>query len=280
MLDAVADALAGAGALVSFNGKSFDAPMLETRYLFHRVAWTGSDQPHVDVLHPARRFWKRDVEQAECSLVTLERQILGMRRRGDVPSFEIPRRYFEFVRSGDARALSPVLEHNRLDLISLAALAARLFHVARHGPDAVRDAREALALGHVYLRAGLDARASDAYRRAVEMTDRGIVSQVIRIESLRALAMSYRRQRLHADAAACWRRLMDAPGCPPRVAREASEALAVHHEHRDRDLAAARMFALKGLEIEQTPRWATASRYRLARLDRKLAASDGLKFDA
>jgi uncharacterized protein len=288
MLDVVARELAAAGALVSFNGKSFDAPMLETRYLFHRLAWNGREQPHVDVLHPARRFWHRGSDGARavrengartfqasdaCSLAALEKQILGVRRSGDVASFEIPRRYFAFVRSGDARQLAAVLEHNRLDLLSLAALTARLFHVARHGPDAVRDAREALALGHVYLRAGLDARACDAYRRAVEMTERGIVSQAIRIESLRALAISYRRARQHADAAACWRRLVEAPGCPPRVAREATEALAVHHEHRDRDLAAAKAFALKGLELDAQPAWTTSVTHRLARIERKMSGA-------
>src|SRR5262249_19158732 len=198
-----------------------------------------------------------------CSLIVLERQILGVRRRGDVPGFEIPRRYFQFVRSGDARPLAAILEHNRVDLLSLAALAARLLHLARHGPDVARDAREALALGHVYRRAGLDARACDAYRRAVELTERGIVSQVLRIESLRALAMSLRREREHAEAAACWRRLMEAPGCPPRVAREATEALAVYHEHRDRDLAAAKTFALMGLELDAQPAWTSAVSHRL-----------------
>ena len=58
LLEAVAAELARAGALVSFNGKSFDAPLLEGRYLFHRLAWRGRELPHVDVLHPARRFWK------------------------------------------------------------------------------------------------------------------------------------------------------------------------------------------------------------------------------
>jgi uncharacterized protein YprB with RNaseH-like and TPR domain len=275
MLDAVADELERAGALVTFNGKSFDAPLLETRYLFHRVAWSGRDMPHVDVLHPARRFWKPRTESADstCSLVALEKQILGVRRTGDVPSFEIPRRYFHFVRSGDARPLAAILEHNRLDLLSLAALSARLLHVTRHGPEAVRDAREALALGHVYLRAGLDERACHAYQRAVEMTERGIVSQTIRIESLRALAISLRRARQHADAAACWRRLMSAPGCPARVAREATEALAVHHEHRDRDLAAAKAFALKGLELDTQPAWTSAVAHRLARIERKMSGA-------
>src|SRR5207247_6217458 len=117
----------------------------------------------VDMLHPARRFWKRGSDGARafqasgdhCSLISLEKQILGIRRTGDVPGFEIPGRYFQFVRTGDARPLAAVLEHNRVDLLSLAALTARLFHVTRHGPEAARDAREALALGHVYMRSGL-----------------------------------------------------------------------------------------------------------------------------
>jgi uncharacterized protein len=270
MLDTVAGELEGAGALVSFNGKSFDAPMLETRYLFHRLAWNGRELPHVDVLHPARRFWRSTVEGESCSLAALEKQVLGVRRVGDVPGFEIPARYFQFVRSGDARPLAAVLEHNRIDLLSLAALTARLLHLTRHGAEAVRDAREALALGHVYMRGGLTVRACDAYRRAVEMTERGAVSRLVRIDSLRALALTYRRARQHADAAACWRRLVDTPGCPPRTVREATEALAVHHEHRDRDLGTAREFALRSLEVEARPAWTRAVQHRLARLDRKL----------
>ena len=80
MLHAVAEDLGRAGALVSFNGKSFDAPVLETRYLFHRLDWIASEQPHIDVLHPARRFWKED----ECSLGVLEQQVLGAWREDDV----------------------------------------------------------------------------------------------------------------------------------------------------------------------------------------------------
>src|SRR5262249_51802352 len=114
LLDLVAAEIADAGALVSFNGKSFDAPMLEPRYLFHRLDWPGEGVPHVDALHPARRFWPGD-----CSLVALERQKLGARRVADVPQAEIPARYFHFVRTGDARPLVAVLEHNRRDLLTL-----------------------------------------------------------------------------------------------------------------------------------------------------------------
>jgi uncharacterized protein YprB with RNaseH-like and TPR domain len=296
MLATVAEELGRAGALVSFNGKSFDAPVLETRYLFHRLTTSVRTLPHVDVLHPARRFWKTQSGSARalryriaddaaaaqsfraavdtCSLVALEKQMLGVRRVGDVPGFEIPRRYFQFVRTGDARPLIAVLEHNRQDLLTLAALTARLFHLTLHGPDAARDAREALALGHVYMRADLVTRAADAYARAVEMTERGIVSQVVRIESLRALALTHRRERKYAAAAACWRRLLETPGCPPPVTREATEALAVHHEHRERDLFAAKAFALRSLEADAQPAWTRAVQHRLARLEKKLKLSE------
>jgi uncharacterized protein len=228
--------------------------------------------------------------------------VLGARRGGDVSGFEIPSRYFQFVRSGDARPLAAVLEHNRLDLLSLAGLAARLLHLVRAGGEAARDAREALALGGVYGRAGLDARARDAYERAASggapevgaasiavnkaengasiaanKAENAASIAAIRIDALRALAILSRRARRYDEAAACWRRLLELGGCPPHVVREASEALAIHHEHRARDLTAARRYA-------ETLRSATARNatsvsavygveYRLARLDRKIRQS-------
>ena len=223
-----------------------------------------------------KRLWREGGQASECSLVALEKQILGLWRSGDVPGIEIPSRYFQFVRSGDARPLAAVLDHNRLDLLSLAALTARLLHLTRTGPEAAKDAREALALGFVYARAGLQPRACDAFSRAVEMTDRGAVNQAVTIESLRALALAHRRAREFAAAAACWRRLVDAPGCPPRLVREATEALAIHHEHRDRDLETAKTFALLGLdlEVDAQPAWTQSVHHRLARLDRKLKISE------
>jgi uncharacterized protein YprB with RNaseH-like and TPR domain len=278
LLETVSAQLARAGALVSFNGKSFDAPLLETRFLFHRLEWIGGCLPHVDVLHPARQFWKRrGMEESSCSLIALEREVLGVRRAGDVPGFEIPGRYFQFVRSGDAGPLAAVLEHNRRDLLTLAALTARLFHLARAGADAARDAREAVALGRVYARAGDDDRACAAYRHALERcrSPRGAFDSM-RIDALRRLALAGRRARRFEDAAWCWRELLEVRGCPPPVLREATEALAIHHEHRLRDLASARLFALRTLEsVEEGMRsgWTEAVQHRLTRIDRKMARS-------
>jgi len=266
VLAAVAEEIGRAGALVSFNGKSFDAPVLETRYLFHRLEWTGGGVPHIDALHPARRFWPGD-----CSLVALERQLIESRRIGDVAGFEIPARYFQFIRSGNARPLVPVLEHNRLDLLTLAALTARLLHLARGGARSARDGREAYALGLLYARAGLELKARECFTHAVDVSSAPAGAfDPVRIDSLRALALAWRRARQWDEAAACWRQLLDIRGCPPAVRREATEALAIHHEHRVRDLTLAKLFALRTLADELTPAWTQAARHRLARLERKL----------
>jgi uncharacterized protein YprB with RNaseH-like and TPR domain len=284
MLDAVAGELSRAGALVSFNGKSFDAPVLETRYLFHRLAWAAAELPHVDVLHPARRFWRKPAsEESSCSLTALEAAVLGARRTGDVPGHEIPERYFRFVRSGDPRPLAAVLEHNRLDLLTLAGLTARLLELLRSGPDASSTAREALALGHLYGRAGMDSRAREALQRAIGLSraPRGAFDPV-KLDALRALALSWRHARAFDEAAACWQQILNVRGCPTALAREATEALAIHNEHRVRDLPAATGFALKMLEEGGRPAQADAARHRLARLQRKMekvGITESLKFE-
>ncbi len=264
MLLAFANDLSQSGTLVSFNGKSFDAPLVETRCLFHRLEWTGRERPHLDVLHPARRFWG----EGDCSLTGLEAQVLGAPRRGDVPGVEIPGRYFQFLRSGDARPLASVLEHNQRDLLALAALSARLLRLVDGGPAATRDAREAFALGGVYLRVGVPGQAREAFERAIAVS-KDLSS--VRVQALRALALLERRGRRFEAAAALWGHLLDVPWCPPQVAREAAEALAIHAEHRARDLRVARTFALKSLEGDGRRGWNDAVRHRLARIDRKLS---------
>ncbi len=275
MLSAVAEEVARAGALVTFNGKSFDAPVVETRYLYHRRESPCALLPHVDVLHPARRFWG-GTSDAGCTLATLESRVLGVRRHEDVPGVEIPERYFQFVRSGDAAPLMDVFEHNRLDLLSLAGLTARIFHLVSAGPEATEDAHEALALGRLYERGGHAVRSEAAFERALALTEAVGGKPSVQIEALRALALEARRSKRYGPAAERWAQLLEAPMCPPHVAREATEALAIHHEHRARNLSAARVFALRGLELDLQAARGDASRHRLARLERKLVSERAL----
>jgi uncharacterized protein YprB with RNaseH-like and TPR domain len=285
LLAAVAQFLADAGLIVTYNGKTFDVPVMETRWAFHRIPMPLEDFPHFDMLHTARRLWRRSTTVASvasgfsrtdadgCRLVNLERALLNFHRVGDVPGMEIPSRYFHFLRTGDARPLEPVLEHNRLDLVSLAAVTARAARLARDGEYGCSDEREALALGRIYERAEEFNRAEACYRRAGASGDPEVSG-----EAWCRLAVRCRRERRFTEAAEYWRRIV-ALTEPAGVRRRgtlnelrhmAIEALAIHHEHRDRDLTSARELALFGLQ-EGDARRADGLRHRLARLDRKLA---------
>jgi uncharacterized protein YprB with RNaseH-like and TPR domain len=276
LLEAVADVAADAGTVVSYNGKSFDVPLIETRFALHRLPTPFTDMPHVDMLHPARRMW-RSVDMA-CRLTSLEESLCGYVREGDVAGFEIPARYFRYVHAGDPRPLCAVLEHNRLDLLSLALLTARAAQLLEDGPVAARTAREALGMGRLYERGGMMAEAKSSFARAMEFNEG---DQDLRAEALRAYAVVSRRLRHYDDAADAWRRVLGLTECPRPIEREASEALAVHHEHRRRDFVSARDFTLRLMDVDESVTRRQAAAYRLARLDRKLesrAAQPALLF--
>jgi uncharacterized protein YprB with RNaseH-like and TPR domain len=269
LLAAVADCFAGTTLLVTYNGKTFDVPVMETRWLFHRIPPPLDAVRHFDMLHPARRLWRHRTPSDGCRLGTLERVLCGVTRVGDVPGMEIPTRYFRFLRSGDARPLEPVLEHNRLDLISLAAVTAHAVELAHEGSARCRDAAEALALGRVFERAGCGDRATACYERAID--DR-LASVEVTAEALYRLGLRFRRDRRFADAAAVWRQVL---ALKPRrselveaLQRFAIEALAIHHEHRERDYEGARELALRLLDEPEVP--GDSARHRVARLDRKI----------
>ena len=295
LLDAVASCFDAASLLVTYNGKTFDVPVMETRWSFHRMRMPLESVRHFDMLHPARRLWRGrshvgartslEADSGGCRLGTLERVLCDVTRIGDVPGLEIPGRYFQFLRTGDARPLEPVLEHNRLDLISLAAVAAHAVQLVEEGTPRCRDAAEALALGRVYERAGCIDRALDAYRRAAGDASAHVD---VRAEAIYRLGVRFRRDRRFDDAAACWRRLLELQA-PPRpkygyagqgstligpLRQYAVQALAIHHEHRERDYEGAKELALQLLEDPDEGGLrvrAEATKHRLARLEKKIA---------
>jgi uncharacterized protein YprB with RNaseH-like and TPR domain len=282
LLGTLAELAASAYLVVSYNGKSFDLPLIETRFLFNRMAPPFGGIPHLDMLHPARRLWRADsgdmaVAPSSCRLSVLEQTVCGHVREDDVAGFEIPSRYFHYVRTGDPRPLEGVVEHNRLDLLSLALLTARAAQLVEEGHLAVRTAREAVGLGTFYERAGMRNKARACFALACGMDDGAHVGRVLSdpttdvlVDALRSYALLCRRDRHYRDAAVAWQRLIELRHCPPQVFREATEALAVHHEHRLRDPGAAISFAVKSLPLQSTPRRRQALDHRLARLNRKL----------
>lgn len=119
----IADHTAGA-TLLSYNGKSYDMPLLRTRWRLARQPDPTDGLPHLDLLHPVRRAYRGVWEN--CRLATIERQLLGIVREDDLPGSEAPAAFTDWLRFGDHRNLVRVLEHNRQDVVSLIRLAARL----------------------------------------------------------------------------------------------------------------------------------------------------------
>jgi len=272
LLAAVAAWMRQAGLLVSFNGRAFDAPLLETRYLFHRTAVPFAGRPHLDLLPVARRLWNRG---NGCSLRVIEDAVAGVERKGDVPGMEIPARYVHYARTGDAGPLVPVFEHNRLDLLSLAMLTARASELVAQGPEAARDARECLGLGRLYERAGLYERALASYARAASGSAAGESPASVRVEALSRLALGLRRAGRHQEAVDAWLGILEIAPQDEGPGGEAARALAVHHEHRSKDLRAARAFAVRAVRVAASEGHRVAASRRLARLDRKLGTKRG-----
>jgi len=287
VLDELERVFHAASLVVTYNGRTFDVPVMDMRWAFHRLETPTLGLPHFDMLPPARRLWapprgaEKTAESAwerdssSCTLSALERSVLGFHRLDDVPGIEIPARYFRFLRTGDASIVDGVLEHNRHDLISLAALMSHALWLAREGPEACREPREQMGLGRLYERASDEPRALRAYEFAAKGDDLDT-----RRHALARLAMLMRREDRHEDAAAAWQSVL--AGSPGRsnglggrgfsaLERRALEALAIHHEHRAKNLAEAQRYAT-WLKEHVTPAVRADVDHRLKRLGRKIAA--------
>lgn len=215
-------------AVVTFNGKAFDWPLLENRYVFHRRPAPLQDPPHFDLLHPARRLWKRRLPS--CALGALERDILGLRRtEQDVPGWQIPALYFEYLRRGDGTALAGVFYHNLHDILSLASLAVHVQRIVQDPASGfVQDPVDCLSLGKIFERSGDLSRAAACFEEAVA---RGIPA-AWRQECLFSLAGVYKRQRVWDRALRAWELMVDDGGTGAMLALV---EIAKYHEHVERD---------------------------------------------
>jgi uncharacterized protein len=225
------------------------------------------------MLHVSRRLWRArgDDPEASCRLVFLERDLFGVERVGDVPGIEIPGRYFDYIRYGDAELLEPVLHHNRLDLMSLALLTARAIRLIREAvadrAPIITNPQERLAVGRELLRLHQRSAAEACFRTVAECAT---APDSVRAEALYSWARLLRRARRHQEAADVWGRLANSRTVRAVLRAEAQEALAVHYEHRDRDLEKAHQWASGALTSGVGARHRTSVTHRLARLRRKI----------
>lgn len=209
--------------LCTFNGRSFDVPLLRTRYLMNRMKPDALEKPHIDLLHIARRVFKLRLRQ--CRLIDLEEALLGQPRVDDLPGSEAPGRFFAYLQTGEFHLLDDVLEHNEQDIASLCTLLAYMCRVYQW-PEQLCFTEDVYAMGVALERMRHPEEARRCYQLA---TGRYHAPGQLR------LAQSYRRAGELESARDVWLRMIARRegGVQPYV------ELAKHYEHRERDVASA-----------------------------------------
>ncbi len=259
VLHSLGELIARFDILITYNGRSYDQPLLETRYTMCRARHPFSRLPHLDLLYGARRLFRLRLEN--CRLVNLENQILGYEREGDIPGEMIPYCYFEYLRSRRAHRLPPIFHHNVLDIVSLACLTGVIPEAFRDpGSVRARHGMDLLGLARWLQVSGRHTEAHGLLRRAVEM---GLPDQHL-FATLFAAGLIEKKQGLMDAALATFTDLSLSPN-PFRV--RAYEELARHYEHRERSFSMALECVRAARQIEDSE----ALRKRQERLQGKSA---------
>jgi uncharacterized protein len=225
MLRYLSELASGKQFLVTFNGRAYDLNLLTARFILNRCRDTLSAMPHVDLLHPCRRMLAHRLENARLS--TIETHVLGVERDGDVPGFEIPQRYFDWLRGRDGRLVEDVFRHNRLDVVSMASL-------LKYLTDLVEDSQE---MGHSHhgdllKLAGLIHERGDS-EKAARMLETLVLSHHAEVatSARQALSLIHKKARRWEDAAELWQHLV---ASDPHDFFAVAE-LAKFYEHRTRE---------------------------------------------
>jgi hypothetical protein len=269
--------LAPCQALVTFNGKSFDAPLLNTRFLFHGWASPLPGLVHLDLLHLARRLWRERLPSR--TLANLEVQIINQSRtEEDIPGWAIPQMYFDFLRSGDVTPLKRVFYHNAMDVVSLAAL---FNHTARllsnpFSPQ-IEHNLDLAAIARLHEDLGQIESALSLYQHCLELHDQGfgVLPEHVLQDALARLAQIHKRRDDYSSAIPYWERLASYHEIQAHV------ELAKCYEHHQSDLHLAIYWTETAIQILSAPGASFIDRlqvlpelqHRLDRLQRKIKPS-------
>jgi uncharacterized protein len=226
LLFALAERLSERRVLVTFNGKSFDWPLLETRYRMSRKIPLAILRAHLDFLHPARNLWR--LRLGSVRLSELERHVLSWDRGADLLSDLIPRIYLDFVRGGPPERLVPIFHHNQMDLRGLAALSSRILSLLADAETQGQDGLELFGVSRICERRGENTRARRLYEKSIASVLPAETDRAAR----RSLARLAKRDGDFALACELWKGTLG----NSRQGYEAYERLAIYHEHNARDL--------------------------------------------
>jgi len=265
LLQELSQRVAERPVLVTFNGKSFDWPLLESRFTMTRSIAVPKLAAHLDLLHPARALWK--LRLGSVRLVELERRVLdaprlGWHRENDVLSALIPQFYFDYLRGGPPQPLAGVVRHNQMDLRGLAALFGKINELLCGTPNALSEIEslDLFGLSRFLQRRGENDRAHSACAQALTTG----LPEEIRPKACRELAQMAKRRGEHARAAEIWLDLVT----DPHDSIHACEQLAIYYERHAKDLAQAAQFANLGLATLQRQQANSRDPFLMARVAR------------
>ena len=246
LLQKVAALARDAACLVTFNGRSFDVPLLKSRYVMCRMADPLEGLEHLDLIHPARRAWKLRLK--DCSLGHIESSVLGVTRQGDLPGGEVPERFFQYIKTGDRSLLDDIVAHNRQDIMSLGTLLVRL-HDAYAAPARQTSMLDVFSLGMAIEKRGGKETAKACYRLAARERPLSTIERLrerrVAAYANRQLSLMFRREGSGEASEAVWREMIERGqmGIFPYV------ELAKYLEHQKKDIAAALSLTEKALAI-------------------------------
>lgn len=270
LLSALESFLTSCQTVVTFNGKSFDVPLLNTRYITNGAPSPLKDLNQLDMLHLARRLWSPRLPSR--ALTYLEEHIVAhVRTQEDTPGWMIPQLYFDYLQSGDARPLKGVFYHNAMDILTLAALtnhAAAMLAAPLNG--AIEHASDIVAIGRLFEDLGYLDQAARILDSGIEMGLQGS----LHTSTIKHLAYLHRRRGDLTAALSLW--------WQAAAEREvyAHIELAKYYEHKERNFAEAIRWTQAALAIIGQPgypryerlRWQAELEHRYARLQRKSSA--------
>jgi hypothetical protein len=247
--------------LVSYNGIAFDANLLRDRMIINRVARELPQADHFDLLHSARRLWRRRL--ADCRLTNIERELFGFYRDDDIPGHLIPSVYFDWLHSDDLRFMNSVLEHNRFDILSLYFLLRRIDQVFRSQGASLDATDDLYSLSRVYGRRRQPDKVIDTFDTLRQSATEPLGPEVIFYHSL-----AFKRRGDWSRAVELWLELAEQTS---RESREACLELAKYYEHRAKDPQQALNFTRQADQKGTSgPRQKADLQKRVERLGRKL----------
>jgi uncharacterized protein YprB with RNaseH-like and TPR domain len=259
LLEALSRHLDEFDTLVTYNGITYDQPLLEARYRIQRAQPPFSSMAHVDILFGARRLWKLRFDS--CRLVELENQILGVEREGDLPGEMIPYVYFDYLRTSEAYRIVPILHHNATDILSLACLTAIVPWAFRSPEDMpLLNGAELVGLGRWLSRVNQPEKALALFRRAV---DKRLKDDLLFRTLWDIAKLEKKLGREDAAITAC----TELSQCRNPFRSDALEELAKYYEHTERNYAKALECTVNALGHRESPQL----QRRKERLEKRLA---------